>query len=286
MLHGLGGERSSMNAAAETHLAPYGYAVLTVDARGHGASGGQSSLVGPREVADYAAALAWLRAPAGRQRQVRRSLRRLPRRRLGLEAADCSRRPSRRGRPGDDMDEPLRLAAPARPRQVRSRHLLPQPAPPGALGSRGHDAQGRRAAGTEPGRHPRVRRHALGAPGPGEDPDACLHDPGTARLRVRHAGGSQRVRPAPGAEAALPRRPGPHAGHESRRRADVLLRPGPDVVRPLPQGPAERNRHPAAASNSHPIPGAQGRTRAKSRRPGACSASAFAAGRRSPGSAR
>lgn len=65
MLHGLGGERSSMNAAAEAHLAPFGYAVLTVDARGHGASGGQSSLVGPREVADYAAALAWLRARPG-----------------------------------------------------------------------------------------------------------------------------------------------------------------------------------------------------------------------------
>jgi predicted acyl esterase len=65
MLHGFGGERSTMNAAAEAHLAPYGYAVLTVDARGHGASGGQSSLVGPREVADYAAALAWLRARPG-----------------------------------------------------------------------------------------------------------------------------------------------------------------------------------------------------------------------------
>jgi predicted acyl esterase len=65
MLHGFGGDRSSMNAAAEAHLAPYGYAVLTVDARGHGASGGQSSLVGPREVADYATALAWLRARPG-----------------------------------------------------------------------------------------------------------------------------------------------------------------------------------------------------------------------------
>ena len=65
MLHGLGDTRSSMNAVAEAHLAPYGYAVLTVDARGHGASGGQSSLVGPREIADYAAALAWLRARPG-----------------------------------------------------------------------------------------------------------------------------------------------------------------------------------------------------------------------------
>ncbi|HET9323817.1 MAG TPA: CocE/NonD family hydrolase, partial [Gaiellaceae bacterium] len=65
MLHGLGGNRSSMNAIAEAYLAPYGYAVLTVDARGHGASGGQSSLVGPREISDYAAALQWLRLRPG-----------------------------------------------------------------------------------------------------------------------------------------------------------------------------------------------------------------------------
>ncbi|HEX7255241.1 MAG TPA: alpha/beta fold hydrolase [Gaiellaceae bacterium] len=65
MLHGLGGNRSSMNTIAEAHLAPHGYAILTVDARGHGASGGQSSLVGPREIADYAAALQWLRLRPG-----------------------------------------------------------------------------------------------------------------------------------------------------------------------------------------------------------------------------
>ncbi|MDQ3777974.1 MAG: CocE/NonD family hydrolase, partial [Actinomycetota bacterium] len=65
MLHGLGGNRSSMNAIAEAHLVPHGYAVLTVDARGHGASGGQSSLVGPREISDYATALQWFRLRPG-----------------------------------------------------------------------------------------------------------------------------------------------------------------------------------------------------------------------------
>lgn len=65
MLHGLGENRSFTNAIAEAHLAPHGYVVLTVDARGHGQSGGQSSLVGPREVADYAAALQWLRLRPG-----------------------------------------------------------------------------------------------------------------------------------------------------------------------------------------------------------------------------
>jgi predicted acyl esterase len=62
VLHGLGGSRSDVNPVAEQFLAPQGYAVLTIDARGHGESGGQSSLDGPREVTDYAAALSWLRA--------------------------------------------------------------------------------------------------------------------------------------------------------------------------------------------------------------------------------
>jgi predicted acyl esterase len=65
LLHGLGGNRASMNPIAEQYLAPHGYTVLTVDARGHGESGGQSTLVGSRELADYAAALAWLRAQPG-----------------------------------------------------------------------------------------------------------------------------------------------------------------------------------------------------------------------------
>jgi predicted acyl esterase len=65
LLHGLGANRSSMNEIAEQFLVPQGYAALTVDARGNGESGGRSSLVGPRETADYAAALAWLRARPG-----------------------------------------------------------------------------------------------------------------------------------------------------------------------------------------------------------------------------
>jgi predicted acyl esterase len=61
VLHGLGGNRGTVSEVAEQYLAPQGYAVLTVDARGHGESGGRSTLVGSRELADYAAALAWLR---------------------------------------------------------------------------------------------------------------------------------------------------------------------------------------------------------------------------------
>jgi predicted acyl esterase len=65
MLHGLGENRGVMNPVAEAHLVQHGYVVLTVDARGHGTSGGQSSLVGARELSDYAAVLSWLRLRPG-----------------------------------------------------------------------------------------------------------------------------------------------------------------------------------------------------------------------------
>ena len=65
VLHGLGGRRADVSDIVEQHLVPYGYAALTVDARGHGESGGRSTLVGTREIADYAAALTWLRARPG-----------------------------------------------------------------------------------------------------------------------------------------------------------------------------------------------------------------------------
>lgn len=65
VLHGLGGNRDSIGKLVEQYLAPHGYVVMTVDARGHGGSGGRSTLAGPRETADYASALAWLRARPG-----------------------------------------------------------------------------------------------------------------------------------------------------------------------------------------------------------------------------
>jgi pimeloyl-ACP methyl ester carboxylesterase len=64
ILHGLGGSRRDVEPIAR-EFALQGYFVLTVDARGHGASGGLSTLAGARETADYAAALTWLRARPG-----------------------------------------------------------------------------------------------------------------------------------------------------------------------------------------------------------------------------
>jgi predicted acyl esterase len=67
LLHGLGQTRNtsdfvnwSPNSMAAQYLAPEGYAVLTYDARGHGESGGQFTLDGPRELADLRELLTWL----------------------------------------------------------------------------------------------------------------------------------------------------------------------------------------------------------------------------------
>jgi predicted acyl esterase len=54
VLHGLAGTRGSV-ADISTGFADAGYAVLAYDARGHGTSGGEVTLAGPREVADLRA---------------------------------------------------------------------------------------------------------------------------------------------------------------------------------------------------------------------------------------
>jgi predicted acyl esterase len=51
VLHGLGGTKETVAQIAQYFVA-HGYAVLSYDARGHGASGGNVELAGPREVAD------------------------------------------------------------------------------------------------------------------------------------------------------------------------------------------------------------------------------------------
>ncbi len=64
-LHGLSGDRQSLNALVEAYgLAGQSYALLTFDARGHGQSGGLVGIDGPREVADTRAVRDWLAARA------------------------------------------------------------------------------------------------------------------------------------------------------------------------------------------------------------------------------
>jgi predicted acyl esterase len=62
MFHGLGGTRASMNAIAEQTFANEGYAVLTVDHRGHGESGGLFDANGPAEIQDARDLYDWLAA--------------------------------------------------------------------------------------------------------------------------------------------------------------------------------------------------------------------------------
>jgi predicted acyl esterase len=60
VLHGLGGSKDSMEPIA-SYFADRGYAVLAYTARGHGTSGGDVELAGPREVADERALYDWFR---------------------------------------------------------------------------------------------------------------------------------------------------------------------------------------------------------------------------------
>jgi predicted acyl esterase len=73
LLHGIGESRTdgdnalgmSINSFAETILRPHGYAALTFDARGHGASGGVVAVDGPREIADVRELFEWLASRPG-----------------------------------------------------------------------------------------------------------------------------------------------------------------------------------------------------------------------------
>ena len=131
----------------------------------------------------------------------------------------------------------------AGPRQVRAHRLLPQPAAARTVGPRSPRSGTMRSRAATTPRSARSPRSAPSGPTSAESvrSSSCSR---AARLRVRHAGGpvgSAASRP----EADLPGGLG-HAPSEPARRAAVLLRPDPDVVRPVPEGPAERDRHAAA----------------------------------------
>jgi predicted acyl esterase len=61
VLHGLGGTKDSM-ATVAGFFADRGYATVAYTARGHGTSGGNVELAGPRETADERALVEWFRA--------------------------------------------------------------------------------------------------------------------------------------------------------------------------------------------------------------------------------
>ncbi len=204
-LHGLGQDRNAMNAVAEAHLAPHGYVVLTVDARGHGASGGQSSLAGPREVADYAAALQWLRLQPG-VADARVGA-------LGFSLGGGSvwkllTAPGTRLAAAVPVMTWTSLYDALLPQGLVKSGLIayfhnllpPERWDPAVTALRDDALQGRNDAAIRAFAAQRsVRRR------PRQDPDARLHAPGPPRLRVRHAGGPRGVRPVARPEADLPR---------------------------------------------------------------------------------
>ncbi len=69
VMHGLGGSDLSMAPVAR-FFARRGYATLAFSVRGQGASGGSFGLVGPRDVADLKAMVAWFERRPGVSRQV------------------------------------------------------------------------------------------------------------------------------------------------------------------------------------------------------------------------
>ncbi len=62
MFHGLGGKRQDLAPLATGYFVPAGFAVLTLDARGHGESGGLFDGDGPRTIADTRFLFDWLAA--------------------------------------------------------------------------------------------------------------------------------------------------------------------------------------------------------------------------------
>src|SRR6478609_1562540 len=60
VFHALGGKRQDLDFLAKAFAGSF--AVLTLDARGHGESGGLVSIDGPREMTDVKAVFSWLAA--------------------------------------------------------------------------------------------------------------------------------------------------------------------------------------------------------------------------------
>ena len=201
MFHGLGGKRQDLTFLAQA-LRRRSFAVLTVDARGHGESGGLVSIDGPREIADVEGVFDWLAArPEIDGRQDRR---------LG-DLARRRRRPAlaRRGRAlgggrdRRDVDRPLQRARPAAPHEVRRRLRVPQLGAAGSTGPVGARDPQRRAGEHEPRRRPRLGRRALEPVAAREGDDAGVHVPGPPRLRLRHRPGAGRLPAAEGAKAPV-----------------------------------------------------------------------------------
>ena len=237
VLHGLAGNRGSVDVIAST-FANAGYSVLAYDARGHGTSGGEITLAGPREVADLRA----LRNAFAARPEVSDTIGALGdllRRRPDLERA--RRRRAARGRRGRrDLDVALRRALVAGSRPLRDRRRLRRVDRRPLAPRRGHPR--RRRPEPQPRRRPHARAAALRGRPDRLDHDARLPLPGPGRLRVRHHPGGAGLREPPRAEEALRRQLRAHAVDLPRRGRAVRARAGGRLVRPPPEADGERCR--------------------------------------------
>ena len=182
-----------------------GYSVLAYDARGHGASGGEITLAGPREVADLRA----LRnAFAARSEVATRSAPGASPTAAARSGTRSRRRAARRGGGGRDVDVAVRRAlaqnlarsgivagSPRRSRRAR----------------RSWPASATTPSRAEPRRPARPLRPALRRRPSGSIQDAGLSLPGQGRLRLRPHAGDHRV--------LAPRRPEEAVRGQLRPRA-------------------------------------------------------------------
>ncbi len=238
VLHGLAGTRGSVDPIS-SQFAAAGYAVLAYDARGHGASGGEVTLAGPREVAD----LRLLRNMFARRPEVHDT-------RIGAWGISYG---------GGQVWNALAAGVPfAAAEVVETWTSLYDALWPQNLARSGIVAGFAASVSARSPLIARLRDAAVQSSDPtairklaaersvlaegGLDPHAGLPLPGARRLRLRPLAGDARLRAARGAEATLRRHVRAHAVDVPGPRHRLRALRGPRLVRPAPEGQRARRR--------------------------------------------
>ena len=219
----------------------HGYAALAYSARGAGTSTGNLELAGPNEISDERALESFFAGLPRGQRHADRRLGRLLRRRPGLERPR-RRDPVQGGRGRRDLDRPLQRALAAGHRALGDRRAASRK----AVAARSPLIAANETDAIQSLDMPAIK--ALDDPrsayrAAAFDHDAGLHVPGSRRLGVRRHAGRERLHAHQGAEASLHRPVRASAVDVPRPRLRATCSAqGARVVRPLPEGRAERHR--------------------------------------------
>ena len=158
LFHGIGGKRQDLDLVAQRFA--QSFVVLSFDARGHGQSGGLTSIDGPNEIADARTVHDWLAGAARGHPERDRRLGHLHGRRRSAAVARRGRA-LERGRSGRDLDRPLQQPRAAGPLQVGRRLPVPQLGPGRQPRPVGRGDRERRAREHESLDTAGVRRRAL-----------------------------------------------------------------------------------------------------------------------------